>query len=65
MATDIGRLGVWSFIDNLSAPEAAAFAQQKVFLRHLQTIDQRQRKPISPGPELFHQVQRQSRAPWP
>jgi len=28
MATDIGRLGVWSFIDNLSAPEAAAFAQQ-------------------------------------
>ena len=28
MATDIGRLGVWSFIDNFSAPEAAAFAQQ-------------------------------------
>ena len=28
MATDIGRLGVWSFIDNYSAPEAAAFAQQ-------------------------------------
>ena len=28
MATDIGRLGVWSFIDNLSAPEVAGFAQQ-------------------------------------
>lgn len=28
MATDIGRLGVWSFIDNFSAPEAAGFARQ-------------------------------------
>jgi len=28
MSTDIGRLGVWSFIDNFSAPEAAAFARQ-------------------------------------
>ena len=28
MATDIGRLGVWSFIDNLDAAGAAAFARQ-------------------------------------
>jgi len=28
MATDIGRLGVWSFIDNFSAAEAAAFARR-------------------------------------
>lgn len=28
MATDIGRLGVWAFIDNFSAPELAAFARR-------------------------------------
>jgi alkanesulfonate monooxygenase SsuD/methylene tetrahydromethanopterin reductase-like flavin-dependent oxidoreductase (luciferase family) len=28
MATDIGKLGVWSFIDNLDAAGAAAFARQ-------------------------------------
>lgn len=28
MATDIGRLGVWSFIDNLDAAGAASFARQ-------------------------------------
>ena len=28
MEMPLGKLGVWSFIDNLSAPDAAAFAQQ-------------------------------------
>ncbi len=28
MGMPLGKLGVWSFIDNLSAPEAAEFAQQ-------------------------------------
>lgn len=28
MATDLGKLGVWSWLDGFSAPEAAEFAQQ-------------------------------------
>ena len=28
MATELGKLGVWAFIDTMSAPEAAKFAQQ-------------------------------------
>ncbi|MAT95141.1 MAG: LLM class F420-dependent oxidoreductase [Halioglobus sp.] len=28
MTTSLGKLGVWSFIDNMSAPEAAAFARR-------------------------------------
>lgn len=28
MATELGKLGVWAFIDNMTAPEAAKFAQQ-------------------------------------
>jgi len=28
MATEPGKLGVWAFIDNMTAPEAAKFAQQ-------------------------------------
>ena len=28
MATALGKLGVWGFIDNMTAPEAAKFAQQ-------------------------------------
>ena len=28
MTTHLGKLGVWAFIDNMSAPEAAGFAQQ-------------------------------------
>jgi probable F420-dependent oxidoreductase len=28
MTTQIGKLGVWAFIDNMTAPEAAKFAQQ-------------------------------------
>ena len=28
MATTLGKLGVWGFIDNMTAPEAAKFAQQ-------------------------------------
>ena len=28
MSTDIGGLGVWSYIDNLSAAEAAVFARR-------------------------------------
>jgi len=28
MATDLGKLGVWAFIDGMTAPEAAAFARQ-------------------------------------
>ncbi len=28
MATDPGKLGVWAFIDDMTAPEAAAFARQ-------------------------------------
>ena len=28
MPTEIGRLGVWTWLDAFSAPEAAAFAQR-------------------------------------
>ena len=28
MATTLGKLGVWAFIDTMTAPEAAKFAQQ-------------------------------------